>query len=121
MLRQIHIEDLSSPCVMRSSGQKAAHKLEEYLGARECAEIDLDNVEIVSMSFLDELIHHLHESTNLDKVIFRVSDSAIKDKLERIAQIRSVKIRYRSGEEGVSIVTPRSPILHKATLAITKT
>ena len=121
MLRQIRIEDLSSPCVMRSRGREAAHKVEECLGTTEHIEIDLTSVEIVSMSFLDELIYRLYESTNLDKVIFRVYDAAIKDKLERITQIRSVRIRYRSGEEGVSIVTPRSPILHKATLAITKT
>ena len=121
MLRQIRIEDLSLSCIMRSSGQEAARKLEECFGITEHIEIDLNNVEIVSMSFLDELIYRLYESTNLDKVIFRVCDVFIKDKLERIAQIRSVRIRYRSGEEGISIATPRSPILHEATLAITKT
>lgn len=121
MLKQIRIEELSSPCVMRTRGQEAAHNLEEYLGVAQYIEIDLGNVEIVSMSFLDELIYRLHESTNLGKVIFRVGDSVIKDKLERIAQIRSVKIRCRSAEGKVNVVTPRPSILHEATLVTTKT
>lgn len=98
MSRRIRVTQLSSRCITRSRGQNAGRKLQRYLEAGP-VEIDLDGVEMLSMSFLDGLICHFIEHGNEELVTFRVSDPAVKNKLARLAAIRCVTLYYRSGDQ----------------------
>lgn len=118
--KSIHISQLSSRCVTRSRGKEAGEKLQKYLESGP-VEIDLCDVEIMSMSFLDGLITQLLASANTDMIIFRIDDPMVRDKLARIAEIRSACLFHRTNTGKVRRVVPKTPVSYKTTSATTKT
>jgi hypothetical protein len=96
--KRIHITELCSPCIMRWRGQQAYDKLEKYLALGH-VEVDLDGAELLSMSFLDELVSKLVASNSLDKVTFVVNEPVVRDKLARIAGIRAISLFCRSSKQ----------------------
>ncbi len=119
MERHIHITELHSLCIMRWRGEKAYEKLQGYL-QEGLVEVDLDGVELLSMSFLDGLVSKLIAFHLADKVTFRVSDPTVRDKLARIAGIRSATLFYRSGDQDTRQVLPKAEMLYKATFVASK-
>lgn len=113
MNKHIHIEQIEQPCITRHRGHKAFFKLQKFLET-ETVEIDFRSCEIVSLSFLDELVTHISESFDLEKVIFIVPNRAIEDKLARIAGLRNVTILCCLGTENTHRVEPKFPAMEKA-------
>jgi hypothetical protein len=81
--------------------------LQDYL-AGGAVEIDLSGAELLSMSFLDEIVVKLQESGQLDRVTFLAADPSAQQKLARIAGIRNMSIFFRTKkEEPRQLVQPR--------------
>lgn len=59
-------------------------------------ELTLDGAELVSASFLDEVVRQLAETQALDRVTFVTGDNWMVQKLGRIAAIRGQTIYTRS-------------------------
>jgi len=97
--RVIDITSVTNRCVTRSKGRQAALRLSSYIDdARICRlEIDLRNAELVSLSYLDELVCHYLDSVNKGNVVF-ISNRDIDRRLSRIAAVRSVTIHCRNSQ-----------------------
>lgn len=103
--RVIDITSVTNPCVTRSRGKEAALSLSSYIDdAESCrVEIDLRNAELVSLSYLDELVCHYLDSVNKGNVIF-ISNRDIDGRLSRIAAVRSVTIHCRNSQNREYVV-----------------
>ena len=82
MLERIGLTELATPCLTRARGAEAYENLRPRLRGK--VQLDLD-ADIVSSSFLDELILRLDRDKLLDRVIFIVGESAHISKLEHIS------------------------------------
>jgi len=118
-MKNIHISELSKICATRKRAQEASSRLQPYLKSG-VVEIDLDSVEILSTSFLDELILQLMKADGMEKVIFKCSTSIIEDKLARISGIRDAKVYYRFRNDRIHEITPKPLEPLKATFVATK-
>lgn len=118
-MKSIHISDLSKICVTRKRGQEAISKLKPYLKSG-IVEIDLDSTEVVSTSFLDELILRLVKMASIEKVVFKCSTSILEDKLARISGIRNTKINYQFNNGQCKVITPKPFEPLKASFVKTK-
>ena len=119
-MKSIRISELSKICATRRRGQEASSRLQAYL-KRGLVEIDLDDVEILSTSFLDELISQLVETDRIEKVVFKCSTSALEDKLARISGIRNTKIYYRLRNSRSHEIVPKPFEPPKVTFMAKKT
>lgn len=101
----IDITSLTNPCVTRSRGREAALRLSPYIdNADSCrVEVDLRNAELVSLSYLDELVCYHLDSVNKGNVIF-VSNKDIDGRLSKIAAVRSVTIHCRNSQNKEYVV-----------------
>lgn len=118
-MKSIHISELSKICATRRRGQEASSRLEPYLKSG-MVEIDLDDVEVISTSFLDELILHLVNIGSIEKVVFKCSTSILEDKLARISGIRNTKINYQFNSGRCKVITPKPFEPLKASFVNTK-
>jgi len=98
MNRLISIKELSPSTVTRSRGSEAYTELLDYLKSGEPVEIDLRGQELISMSFLDEMVIKLSSAGLLDKVTFLVTNETIYQRLAQVAAIRCARIFYKPGE-----------------------
>ena len=119
MAIQLHVSDLSSPCITRARGQLAAERLLSYL-TTDSVEIDLNDVEMLSTSFLDGLVSHLPAQDIKNKVTFLVNDPIVKNKLARVAAVRHIDLYYCSHNNKRRTVNWKSPSSLKAVFADTK-
>jgi len=119
MVKCLRVTDLSSVCSTRKRGLEAWENLKRHLGA-DSIEIDLGNVDIVSFSFLDELIRQI-VAGKVDPrgIIFKASDPAVMDKLERVAAIRHVSFQSRSDGQ-LSQIVPKPPLSSRTTFVSEK-
>lgn len=119
MNRQISIRDLSRSTVTRSRGNQAYLKLLEYLRSGEELQIDLRGQELISISFLDELVIKLNAARLLDRVTFLLSAEDTYKRLAQIAAIRNARIFYqrteREARQPVELIYPSSLELKPAT------
>ena len=118
-MNTIHISELSETCATRIRGHKASRRLKPYLRKGK-VEIKLDGVEILSTSFLDELIAQLIKAGNTEKVIFKNGSSMVKDKLARISGIRNTTIYYQSRNGRIHEIHPKPFEPLRATFASRK-
>lgn len=118
-MKSVYISELSKICVTRKRAQEASSRLQPYLKSG-IVEIDLDSVEVVSTSFLDELILQLVKADSIEKVVFKCSTSIIEDKLARISGIRATKAYYRFGNGRIHEITPKPLEPLKITFVATK-
>ena len=100
----INITELSNPCITRNRGKEAATKLAKYLDR--FIEIDLNRAELVSLSFLDELICHYIKLVNNGNISFSTNDKNTELKLAKIASVRSVTIHCSNSQQKGYIVSP---------------
>jgi len=118
-MRCMHITELSSVCSTRKRGLEAWENLKRHLDT-DSIEIDLGNVDIVSFSFLDELIRQIVAGqVDPQRIIFKVSDPAVRDKLEREAAIRCVFLQYWSDGK-LNQIVPKPPLSSEATFVSEK-
>ena len=116
----LNIENLSYPCVTRTRARDAASKLLSQIDNAPIV-VYLDNVEILSLSFLDEFIFYLAASANMKNVVFQTVDPLLLDKLARVAAIRHVKIRYETDDNNVNILKPKPSPLQETRFVPSKT
>ena len=102
----INIERLAHPCITRERGKEAALKLLKHIN-NDRVVIDLNNVEMISFSFLDELVFWLAGSANMRNIIFRLDDQIVHDKLARIVAIRKVLLYYQTGNQMPQLLKPK--------------
>lgn len=112
------VKELAYPCVLRKRGFEASVELLKYTDTE--IEIDLHDVEVISLSFLDELIYRINLANKLETVVFKIYDEDMKEKLERISAIRSVSINYRYNDRTISKAISRSSVNHIAIHATSK-
>ena len=98
MERIIPIKNLSPFTATRARGQKAHLNLIEHLRGGESVILDLRCQELISMSFLDEIILSLKSLGSLEKVTFLFDDPVIHQRIARIAAFREATIFYQSTE-----------------------
>ena len=115
---KLSVKELSYPCVLRKRGFEASVELLKCTDAE--IEIDLHDVEVISLSFLDELIYRINLANKLESVVFKIYDEIMKEKLERISEIRSVSINYRYNNSGISKAISRSSVIHTPVHATSK-
>jgi len=117
--KHLFIEQIVQSCITRYRGKEAFSNLQKYL-VKTPIEIDFSNCETVSLSFLDELISRISQSFELNKVVFRVPNQLVEDKLAHISRFRNVAIYCRTSNDSVHRVIPQSPTLEKATFLSSK-
>ena len=120
MAIMFNVKDLSYPCIIRKRGFEASKKLVKHMSATHDTEVDLNNVEIISLSFLDELIFRTHLAGKLNSVVFRIHSKDIEEKLERISAIRSIDIKYRFDNSEIHKAVPRAITRHVPSFAESK-
>ena len=119
MLIRIPFKDLSQSGIGRARGHLAFRNLQTHLTA-ESVEIDFAGQDLVSMSFLDELLLRLIESNQLEKIVFVASDPLVLEKLAQVSAIRNATIFVQSntGEpKRVLMPKPATPISLKLSRA----
>jgi hypothetical protein len=99
MNRIVQLKDLTPSAVSRSRGNEAYHKIMQHLDAEDSMEIDLRGQDLISISFLDEVVIKLQSVNLLDKVTFIFVADDIHQRLAQIAAIRSAQIFYKCSEE----------------------
>lgn len=120
MTVKFDIRELSYPCVLRKRGLEASNELMKRMKRVSDVEIDLRNVEILSLSFLDELIFRTYVSGKLESVVFKVHDKDMEKKLEQISAIRSISIKYHLSNNDVRRAVPKSTVKHLPSYAESK-
>ena len=103
----VNINQLSKPCISRARGNEAGEKIAQLIDQYNSLEIDLQGVELISLSYLDGIITRLLVSNNLEKVIFVTNERQHLDKLSQISSLRGISIYHRTLEKQPQIVTPK--------------
>jgi hypothetical protein len=99
MSRIIPINKLSPSTVTRSRGNEAYRKVVEYLKTGESLVIDLRGQELISISFLDEVVIKLQSAQLLDKVAFLFVADDTHQRLAQVAALRKAQIFYTRNEQ----------------------
>ncbi|HEY1267846.1 MAG TPA: hypothetical protein VGH16_11365 [Candidatus Binatia bacterium] len=99
MEKIVPVLQLSSSAVTRPRGREAFTRLVGYLDDYESVQIDLRSTELISSSFLDEVVLSLKAMDVLDRVVFLVTDLAVRQRLANIAAVRDAQIFYRTHEK----------------------
>ena len=95
METSLSVKQLSRSSVTRARGHEAYRELRKQL-ANGPVEVDLRGEELLSISFLDEIVLRLLESSQLDRVTFLTADPTMLRRLGRVASIRKAPILFRS-------------------------
>ena len=100
----VDVTKLTAPCITRNRGREAAIKLSSCLN--NCIiELDLRNAELVSLSFLDELICQHQVLVNKGEIKFITDDKYTENKLSRISAVRSITI-YCHDSHHIEYIVP---------------
>jgi hypothetical protein len=108
----LRIEGLATSCLSRARGKEAFAKLASLLGA-DPIRIDLDCVDTLSTSFLDEMILRLKESKSLKAVCFVTGRPLVKRKLSQISGVRCVEIYASATPTEPAVPVPRTSTNYK--------
>jgi len=107
MPMNLNITDLTHSCLTRPRAKEAVYEILKQMNNAPLY-INLKEAELISMSFLDDLIFYLAASANVRNVVFQTDDSTVLEKLARIASIRYIKIRYQYENNEVQILAPKT-------------
>ncbi|MFC1947544.1 hypothetical protein ACFLXY_06465 [Chloroflexota bacterium] len=100
MDNEYRLRDLPFPCISRIRGKSAALQVLERV-KQSPLHIDMRDVDMLSMSFMDELVFHLAASANMRNVVFIIDDQVLLNKLAHIADIRQININYKFADEQI--------------------
>ena len=99
----VDVTKLTAPCITRNRGREAANKLSSCLN--NCSiELDLRKAELVSLSFLDELICQYLILVNKGEIKFITDDKHTENRLSRISAVRSITIYCKGSNHKEYIV-----------------
>src|SRR5712692_4688770 len=109
-MKVIRLNELSPATTTRSRGNSAFLQLRALLSKQpEPVELDLQS-EVISTSFLDEIVRLLLEEGQLERVLFRVHQHEDLAKIATIAGLRNAKVRYVGLDTDLpKYATPRTP------------
>ena len=110
---ELAIAELTKPCLTRRRGGMAA----EALLSRDdgsAIHLLLGEAELLSLSFLDELVQQLEEACVLERLTFETTRSEHIEKLGRIRDIREVEIYTVVGDKRVLVDVKEAPELTEA-------
>ncbi len=110
MNRIIQLKDLAPSAVSRSRGLEAYQGILKQLNPEVSLEIDLRGQELISMSFLDEIVIKLQSANLLDKVTFICAADDIRQRLAQIAAIRDAQIFCKRSEQEDRSILEVSPV-----------
>ena len=96
------------PTLTRRRGEETYEKIRPLLDSGQ-VEIILPSDVPLSLSYLDGIIVKLLGTKHLQDVTFVTGDSRVYDKLARIADIRSIEIYARFGENADRDLVPPKP------------
>ncbi len=106
-MQRINVTELAGTTITRARGEEAFGTLARLLEGGP-AEIELDRAEMLSASFLDEIVRQLAAQGRSELVTFITDNSNTLDKLARIAANREAKIYARGAlETHRRVVEPR--------------
>jgi hypothetical protein len=109
MEKKISINQLASSLITRSRGLEAYHALCRYINAGRI-ELDLNTGDLISLSFLDEIILRLRAGDQLDRIIFLIGNLSVHEKLRQIASVRRVSFLVRTqGGAAAVLIEPKAP------------
>jgi hypothetical protein len=97
-MRPLSIRELSSSTVTRTKGNEAYRNLKDHLASTDRLWIDLRNHELISFSFLDQLISRLDDSQVLQKITFILASDSSYERLAQIAALRNATIYYQKDD-----------------------
>lgn len=118
--QQLHVKNLVSSTVTRARGEEAFANLERFL-EQGPLELLLDGVELLSTSFLDEIVRLLASRGEMDKMTFVTNDVLAVGKLARISALRRVPIYTRAAHDARrTLVVPKQLSSGDSTFAPTK-
>ena len=95
MVQRLRINEFVSSCMTRRRGEEAYQLLAPYMRSGPI-EVEFDGANVVSSSFLDELVRNLNQADQTEAVTFVTDDDQILDKLARITGTRGAVIYVRS-------------------------
>jgi hypothetical protein len=101
MEKTIPVSQLANSAMTRQRGREASTRLLSYLDSYDSIQIDSRATDLVSSSYLDEIVLNLKAAGAFDRVVFLVSDQTVLHRLAGIAAVRDARIFYRTN--------PRSP------------
>jgi hypothetical protein len=99
-MRTINAHDLSPVTVTRARGEEAAPRLLSILES-EPVELALDDAELISGSFLDEIIRQVSAAQKLRQVTFVSEKESTIRKLKTIAANRNIHVYWRMPSDSV--------------------
>lgn len=118
--QQVHVKDLVSSTVTRARGEEAFANLERFL-AQGPLELLVDGVELLSTSFLDEIVRLLAARGETSKVTFVTDDLLAVGKLARVSAVRGAHIYTRGANDAQrTLVVPRQVSSGQSTFAPVK-
>lgn len=97
-MRPLSIRELSSSTVTRTKGNEAYRNLTGHLASADRLWIDLRDHELISFSFLDQLISRLDDSQVLHKITFILASDSSYERLAQIAALRNAIIYYQKDD-----------------------
>lgn len=111
MKTKVSIKNMVSASVSRARGYEAFQNLASYLSFGGDVEISFEGQDIVSVSFMDELVLRLVEANHLHHVVFVVSTQDLVQKLAKVAAIRDAEIfiRSKAGQEKILVAPKQAP------------
>ena len=120
MNQQVHVRQLSQPSVTRARGAEASVSLARLLDNGPI-ELELDGVDLLSASFLDEIVRLLAKRSQIEKVTFVTDDILTLDKLKRISAVRNARIYARGTHDAQRIMlAPRQVASGDSTFSASK-
>lgn len=102
----IPVENLAEATITRARGAEAFQKLAKHIEDNDRSGIvflvDISGAELVSQSFLDELVLRIgkFDSPNV-KIGFRIASTRDLDRLERVCSVRRVRCTYQYGDSPI--------------------
>lgn len=116
----MHVRQLAQPSVTRARGAEAFGSLAKLL-ENGPVDVKLDGVDLLSASFLDEIVRLLVAKSQSEKVTFVTDDILTIDKLRRISAVRNARI-YARGTQDVerNVLAPRQVTSGDSTFSASK-
>ncbi len=99
----VKLNDIAPSSGSRARGMSAYELLQPYIEQHTDVRIDIPSDELVTASFLDELVRLLGEAGQLGHVTFVLSSDEIEVKLARISGTRQLSVLAARGAERFTI------------------
>lgn len=102
--RVVRIKKIAPRFLTRDRGREAYEKLEPM--KYDTLTIDLNSIQLISYSFLDEIVLRAAKADRLKNIIFKTDDDYVLDKLAHIAGTRRVNITVNNPTLKIQNIEP---------------